>query len=343
MQKLSITPKQVTKRLLAAVSPRARDVLTHRFGLGATPERKTLEHIGKKYNITRERVRQIENFALNSIAKSDTYTAEQEAFEELRQFLAAYGSVLAEEDMLSLVANDESSCNHVYFLLTLGEPFEKRKEDMHFCHHWSVDADLRDSIADALSSIASELKPNDLIAESDMIAAFRKRLGSVPREYDREDVLRRWLRLSKKLGANQLGEWGLASSPNIRIRGIRDYAYLVIRHHGSPLHFSEVAKLITEMFGCRSHPATCHNELIKDKQRFVLVGRGLYGLAEWGYTDGVVRDVIADILRSHGPLSKEELVSRVLKERHVKENTVMVNLQNKKYFVRMDDGRYALL
>jgi len=40
---------------------------------------------------------------------------------------------------------------------------------------------------------------------------------------------------------NGLGEWGKASSPNIRTRGVKDYAFLVMRRHGSPMHFKEVA------------------------------------------------------------------------------------------------------
>ena len=72
------------------------------------------------------------------------------------------------------------------------------------------------------------------------------------------------------------------------------------------------------------------------------MGRGLYGLAEWGYTDGVVKDVIIDILKKHGALKREDLVSKVLKERHVKENTVLVNLQNKSFFSRRPDGTYQV-
>ena len=74
----------------------------------------------------------------------------------------------------------------------------------------------------------------------------------------------------------------------------------------------------------------------------MLVGRGLYGLTEWGYTDGVVREVIRGILSKQSPLSRDELVARVLKERYVKENTVVVNLQNKKYFKRDEKGNYSL-
>ena len=120
---------------------------------------------------------------------------------------------------------------------------------------------------------------------------------------------------------------------------MRDYAFLVIRKHGSPIHFREVAKQITTMFNKKAHVATTHNELIKDP-RFVLVGRGLYALAEWGYTPGVVRDVIRTVLEKNGPLSKEEVIDKVMKERYVKENTIVVNLQNPKYFRRDKDGKY---
>jgi DNA-directed RNA polymerase delta subunit len=109
--------------------------------------------------------------------------------------------------------------------------------------------------------------------------------------------LRRWLSISKKIGKNPLGEWGHAASPNVKTKGVRDYAYLAVKKHGSPLHFREVAQLIEKMFNRAAHVATTHNELIKD-DRFVLVGRGMYALKEWGYASGVVRDVIRNILRT---------------------------------------------
>ena len=51
-------------------------------------------------------------------------------------------------------------------------------------------------------------------------------------------------------------------------------------------------------------------------------GRGYYALQEWGYKPGVVRDVIAEILQKEGPLSKEDVVDRVLKERFLKKNSL---------------------
>src|SRR3989344_628274 len=52
-------PAKIVDDLLVSLKDRDRSILSQRFGLGdATVE--TLESIGKKYNLTRERVRQIE-------------------------------------------------------------------------------------------------------------------------------------------------------------------------------------------------------------------------------------------------------------------------------------------
>jgi DNA-directed RNA polymerase delta subunit len=107
------------------------------------------------------------------------------------------------------------------------------------------------------------------------------------------------------------------------------------------MHFREVAEAIAELFGHQAHIATTHNELIKDG-RFVLVGRGLYALTEWGYTAGVVKEVLRDILKKEGPLSREELIDKVKKERYVKDNTIIVNLQDPNLFKRLSNGTYTL-
>jgi hypothetical protein len=68
------------------------------------------------------------------------------------------------------------------------------------------------------------------------------------------------------------------------------------------------------------------------------VGRGLYALSEWGYMSGVVKDVIKKVLEKNGPMTKQEIVDKVMKERYVKENTILVNLQNVKYFYKDKEG-----
>ena len=342
--KLTITfkPKQAVKRLLGVLGDRSQDVLTSRFGLGADTKRMTLEAIGKKYKITRERVRQIENYSLINIRKSKEYAKEKEIFDELREIILNLGSTVGEETLLKHLSKDKSTQNQIHFLLVVGEDFTREKEDDEFKHRWTVDKELAKKIHNSLRLLYSSLSDNEILLESDMIEKFLEHIKDVSEKYKNQEIAKRWLSLSKLIDKNPLGKWGKSKSSNINAKGMRDYAYLVIRRHGSPIHFREVAKLITELFNKKAHVATTHNELIKDS-RFVLVGRGLYALSEWGYMSGVVRDVIKAIIEKHGPMTKDEIVKRVLKERYVKENTIMVNLQNSKFFKKSKDGKYSLV
>lgn len=337
---LTIKPKQVVRRLLGVLPDRAKDVLVNRYGLGDSPKKMTLESIGRKYGITRERVRQIENYALTGIRKSEAYGKEKTAFQELEGLLGRLGGVVAEEELLSHVSSDKGVQNHFHFLLVVGDSFKKEKEDEHFKHRWYIDEMLARKVHEALKKLYKNLTDDDLVSELDIIAQFLTHVEDVADHLKEEQVVRRWLNLSKVIGRNELGEWGLLSSPNIRAKGMRDYAFLVLRKHGSPIHFREVARSIEKLFGRHAHVATTHNELIKDS-RFVLVGRGLYALAEWGYMSGVVKDVIRKILEKNGPLNKDEIIDKVLKERYVKENTILVNLQNQKLFRKDKEGRYS--
>ena len=341
MPTISFKPKQVTKKITSHLQDRTRDVVMHRFGLTDDAKIKTLEEIGKKYNITRERVRQIEESALALIKKSSAYKEEQAIFEELKQLIHSLGSVVAESDLLAHISKDRNTQNHVHFYLELSDLFKKHKEDDHFKTRWSVDDELSEKVHDSLKKLYADLKDEDLVMETEMIKKFFDHMKDVAEHYKKEEIAKRWLSLSKTISKNPLGEWGKTSSPNVHTRGVKDYAYLVMRRHGSPMHFREVADAISKTFGRKTHYATCHNELIKDP-RFVLVGRGLYALSEWGYKTGIAREVIRDILKREGPLSKDKVVEKVMKERYFKKNTILVNLANSKFFKKNKSGLYTL-
>ena len=343
MPKKSLKPKQVTKKITSHLQDRAYDIIMNRFGLSPDDStRKTLEEIGKKYEITRERVRQIEKNAIASIKKSESFQKEEAFFEELEELVHSLGAIISEDELLAHVGKDELTQNHFHFHLTLGDMFKKHREDDHFKARWSVNDELTEKVHDSLKSLYKSLDDEDLVPETDMIKKFFDHMKEMADHYRDEEMAKRWLALSKKIAKNPLGEWGKSHSQNVRTRGVKDYAFLVMRKHGSPLHFKEVAEAITKTFGKKTHHATCHNELIKDP-RFVLVGRGLYALSEWGYKTGIARDVIKEILLEEGPMTKDEVVDRVMKERYFKKNTILVNLLNTKYFKKNKDGLYTVV
>jgi RNA polymerase primary sigma factor len=62
------TVMKMLGEMVAKLSDRERAILEYRFGLKGDPE-KTLDEVGEKFGVTRERVRQIQNNALNKLRK----------------------------------------------------------------------------------------------------------------------------------------------------------------------------------------------------------------------------------------------------------------------------------
>lgn len=340
---LTFKPKAITAQLVSGLKNRTRDIVISRFGLAGDPDKKTLETIGGKYGITRERARQIINFALNTIKKSSVFDKTKDVFDEMKAGLEKKGRILTEKNILkNLSGGDPKLENHTYFLLVLGNDFTRIREDNEFYHRWTINSDTADKVHKILRMLRDEIKLDDLWVEREMISVLKKYAEKVIDEKISDEVALEWLGLSKIIGSNVVtGDWGVVTSPNIRPRGVRDLAFLTLKKEGSPLHFTEVSRKISDCFKRPANFATVHNELIKDK-RFVLVGRGLYALVEWGYQCGTVKDMIERIIKSEGPSRKEDIIKKTLKERYVKENTVLVNLQNRNYFQRDKEGRYML-
>ncbi len=198
---------------------RAREVLTYRFGLGTSAERQTLEEIGDRWSITRERVRQIEAAGLDAVRGSKAFVAAEKAFDELRVHIEALGGVVPEEELLKGLAKDEKSRNRFRFLLVVGSAFFRERETDDFYARWHVDHSTAEKVHEALSSLYHALSDEDVLPEGELLDRFLDELKSVNDAYKNEEVLKRWLSLSKTIGSNPLSEWGRTEAPAIRTKG----------------------------------------------------------------------------------------------------------------------------
>ncbi len=302
--------------LLRGLPSRTEEVIAGRFGLRG--ERKTLEEIGEHYGITRERVRQIQDDGLRILEKRAQLPECQKVFKTFTQKLKNSGSLRKEEVLLSDLGKGQE--NYVYFLLTISNQFQRFSETEDFHTLWTIDKNTFKNAKKVLDFFIAELQ---------------KKHQPMPLP---KTVLASYVEISKKILKGSEGLYGLREWPEINPRGIKDKAFIVFKKEQKPLHFSEVATLI----GHGALRQTVHNELIKD-QRFVLVGRGLYALKEWGYEPGIVREVIANVLKTaKKPMGKDTVVNKVLAQRLVKPNTILLNLQNKKYFLKTSEGKYTV-
>src|SRR4030043_714003 len=324
---MTINYYQICQKLLKTLPQKQKEVLLRRFALDSKDSKKgeTLEFIGKSFGITRERVRQIENDAFSRL-KSES-KKHQKVFQYFKNLLKKTGNLRKEEALLAELASGKFK-NQIYFLLTLGEDFIRFGETKDFYSLWTIDKKSWFSAEKTINLICEKLKK----AGKPLKLKEINNLSSL-----RAETLSSFLEISKNIQRNKEGFFGLKDWPEINPKRIKDKAFLVFKGSQKPLHFVKVATLVGQAL-----PQTVHNELIKDP-RFVLVGRGIYALKEWGYEPGYVKDIIWKLLKEKGrPLDKENIIREVSKQRLVKKSTILLNLQNKKHFIRNSKGYYFI-
>jgi len=334
---------KMVANLVKNIPARNKDVISRRFGL-KNGKKETLESIGKSYGITRERVRQIEEFAVNQLRKVSEGNQEVEKYVALaKNIINGNGEVMREKDLFRAFSGSEADSavnSSLAFVLSLDKDIVRFSENENLHALWAVSADaLNDFKNLAASTVAFIEKNKKVIPESNFVTLAEN--GGVS---GLAGKFKAFLSVSKIVSKNIFNEIGLVSWPEIKPKGVRDKAFLVLKKGSTPKHFGEIAKSINTVGfnGKKANVQTVHNELIKDG-RFILVGRGTYALSEWGYKAGTVKDVLVDLLKSSSkPLPKATIVSKVLNSRMVKENTILLNLQDSKIFMKNEDGTYSL-
>lgn len=333
---------KICDNLIKDLPGRSREIIEKRFGLKESNVR-TLESIGKEYDITRERVRQIEKDAMELI-RERAGRISGEFFQYMDSRFRNSGGLKKEEKILS-EWEDPRFRNYVLFLLSSGRQFKKFKAANDFYPFWAINLDSVATAKEIIKSFLENLKKEGhpisvkdyrvphSIASSSLFPLTKR-------------VISTYIEISKHIVKSHDGLYGLPDWPEIRPRGIKDKAYLIFRKVKKPLHFTQAAALVNNFsvsnFSKENLVQSVHNELIRDP-RFVLVGRGLYGLREWGYTPGVTKEVILRILdKESRPMSEEQIIERVLEQRKIKKSTILMGLKDKRYFLRNDEGKYLL-
>ena len=327
--------QKLLKRLLADLSDKQREILTARFGLGGDSKKITLAALGKKYGITRERVRQIEVAGLKAIAK--IIERDKEAKKIISNAVSYLNSLGGIEKAGRFSLRFPGA---VAFILKINGTLLERDNDNEFYAFWHTGEEVLSVVRNFLKKLELVLedKKYDVINKGTFGAAFSATSKSCGLS---EATGLNYISISKKFAANPYGDIGLSGWSEISPKTVKEKAHLVLKKIGKPLHFSDIADEINKVkFSSRkAYAQTVHNELIKDG-RFVLVGRGMYGLAEYGYKPGTAKEVIKRVLKEKGPMRVKDILSSVREERFFKPNTILLNLQNRVFFERTSDGKY---
>ncbi|MBI2411274.1 MAG: hypothetical protein HYV32_05275 [Candidatus Kerfeldbacteria bacterium] len=343
-------PLEILTTLLKTLSSKEADVLRRRYGL-TEQGKETLETIGSLYHVTRERIRQIESQSIAKMKASPAFAEVIKPVEHLViSLLNQHGGVMTREMMFDvlLAANDDTSQNRQSIAFILNEllndkltPIPKSKK---YLPGWKLvlaSMEFVDQSIAALEAVIREIGTPKIFDE--LFEAFVQKPFYIANQQKlTEDAVLAYIDISAKISKNPFDEYGLTEWGLILPKRMNDRVYLVLKKEGKPMHFEEIARRITKIFKKQAYPPTVHNELILNPE-YVLVGRGIYALREWGFTDGVVSNVIVAILKKAGtPLQRSEIVERVLQQRIVKKNTIHLALTDKHIFRKTNDGKYTL-
>ena len=350
-ERANFDPSEMLAQLFKVLTSKDEDVLRRRQGLHGG-KKETLEAIGKMYGVTRERIRQIETSAVKKICENEGF---HETIKPARHtvvlLLREEGNGIMEQDLLLkrllnfTPKSDENIKSLIFLLEHLIEDVKRVGPSGAVKRSWmlsSASHDQANEILDLVKEIVEEhAAPVTLtelwekFKEHEQAKIHAGRMDS--------DTLGSHIEMSQHLGKNPFGEYGLVEWGTIVPKRMNDKIYLVLKKHGEPLHFHEITDRINKAkFDHRTaYPPTVHNELILN-DRYVLVGRGVYALTEWGFKPGVVADVIKELLRKYPEgLTREEITEKVLDQRMVKKNTIYLALTNNEAFKKAGD-KYVL-
>lgn len=318
---------------------REREIVARRYGLFDRKE--TLEQIGELLGITRERVRQLEKAVvarLKATAHAKQLPHMFEVQEAFKTEIEAMGKVSRVSELSNKLTKDNTRIDQsrISFLAQLCPDLVVIDDNDHYYHSVGIKATHDEKkIKDLVAKITEAIKG---LGEPAGISKVAEAAG----QSDEKHVAA--LASTSKALASLNGRWGLIKWPMVNPKNIRDKIYVILHEAGKPMHFNEISDSIKRSDFKRKDVTTqaIHNELIKDK-RFVLIGRGIYALKEWGYEKGTVADIITEVLKkAKEPMHRDDIVREVLKSRHVKETTILLNLQGKQQFKRVAKATYAL-
>ncbi|MEI6498817.1 MAG: HTH domain-containing protein [bacterium] len=335
------SPFKIVKQSLENLKVNEKKIVTSRFGIET--DRKTLSAIGRELNLSRERIRQIEREGLKKLA-SEIATKHELSTNRIIESFEKSGGLTSHENigkkfLESSYAFDRNEFNSLHLIFVLMPQISKIEKTRELEAGWILAKLSKDEVIKVINEWVDHLQKSKRPETMEVL------LNANPEHKKYElTFLSELPSISKKLVKTEENKIGLTTWPEVNPRNVRDKIYFVLKKNGKPMHFDEIANRIKdEKFEKKNIvKATVHNELIADK-RFVLVGRGIYALSEWGYLPGTVADIIKQILAGKPKgMSVDLILKEVLKQRLVKKNTILINLQTKPDFIKESKDVYRL-
>jgi len=326
-------------------NPRQSIILRLRYGLDDGIPR-TLEEVGKRFDITRERVRQIENKIFKRILHPTRRNILDDIVRPFRFVLRQAGGILKEGQIAEKVSEvtvlgEINPIGATRFVLGVTSQLEEIWDGI-----WALKECPLECFPIVTSAAALRLEENhSRMRYNKLVSEVREMLESSDDAAQKEvDTLfiEACLQADPQFEISEDG-WCMLTKWQ---RSYIDEIVEVLRNKGAPLHFREVAAGVKALSngneGVSEH--NIHAILQRRQDLFVWVGQGTYGLVEWGIQRPTYYvEIMNDILEDEGePLPADEIIRRVEELRPCKKTSIMMYLTLNNRFAEFSPGIYGL-
>jgi hypothetical protein len=253
-------------------------------------DRETLDGIGKDFNVTRERIRQLANICCDqilSILKGETLKKPSCVLSEgVRQYLRVSvekycrDGIIIKKDLIedAEVSLPEDKQHYIYHLELLMESLGYNRVEYKEQEYYITEKSII-KLGDICNSLVKYLHDRSLTVSLDDLTEHMK-LSST--------LVKTALKLLPEAVEVEYEHYRIADD---QLLIYSDRAYRILKEYGKPMHFQDINKAI------KASKTLTGARLRKDK-RLVGIGKtGMWGLAEWHLNTDTIIDLILNALK----------------------------------------------
>lgn len=338
--------KKSFEDVMIKLSDKEQFVIEKRIWIYWTKE--TLQWIGNSFKkpITRERVRQIENSWIKKIGRVVKTSVLWKIQTKALELIDLHGGVMLKDKIINTIIKELGLSNEVNWAILeiiIQSDFEILKsKPKNGAKTYFFKQKISPKLIQAVHSEAIKIlrKKKDVMEITELYSAIKNRFA--PRIIIESTFIDSSLEVFDDLVKWEENLIGLSRWKILNPKTLKDKTVYVMNKEKIPMHFVDISNKITQYLGDAVKVNTIHNELIRNNE-FVLIGRGIYALKDWGFKSGTVLDVIIQVLQKENQaMSTEQIADKVLKTRRVKKTTIYMNLQNKNVIERVWRNYYQL-
>jgi hypothetical protein len=329
------------KEIIKNFNRQEQDLIIRRYGLNG--EKETLESIGKTYNITRERVRQIQKKISPKLeALIDNHPKIREIIENIKKNYLGELGFRREKDLFLDLKTKEGLNDYHFKIFWFFSNFSKKivyqpaNNIFHgfFCQNEETYFNFYQWLKEIYLKF---IKENNYLSEEETIKLITEKIKKkLTQKITISKQIIEILSTVKHLAKNPFNFWGPRNHHYISPKNLKEKIILILKHEKKPLHFTHIYKILMEIKSINHELLSHHwnkdynlysvkNELIRN-QDFVLVGRGIYALREWNMQEGKAKEILIKIIKEKGKITKKELWQMISNYRQIKKQTFYIYL-----------------